>query len=129
MSSPPTPTLCGRYVVTLRCCTGKEMPRTWARALEVAERERVDRSRTGIERSRRFRWADTVDQTLRAVRDAARDEHRGSVVDRVALRLWRPSRFGPSVGVDERDRARIMLGLSVAPPGGAATYVAGSAVG
>jgi hypothetical protein len=51
---------------------------------------------------------------------------RGSVVDRVALRLWRPSRFGPSVGVDERDRARIMVGsVGGARRGGAATYVSG----
>ena len=113
--------ICGDAAVLYREGDAEDL----ARALEVAERERVDRSQAGIERSRRFRWADTVDQTLRAVRDAARDEHRGSVVDRVALRLWRPSRFGPSVGVDERDRARIMVGLSVAPPGGAATYVSG----
>lgn len=56
--------ICGDAAVLYREGDAEDL----ARALEVAERERVDRSQAGIERSRRFRWADTVDQTLRRAR-------------------------------------------------------------
>ncbi len=99
--------LCGDVAVTYR----DGDPTDLARALEVARHEMAPRSRAGVERSRRFDWAETVARTLAEARSA----RPGLVNGRSAV----------TVGQAERDSARIMIGLSVAPPGGAATYVEG----
>lgn len=109
--APDTPLvreICGDVAVTYR----EGDPTDLARALELAAAEREARSRRGVERSRSFDWVTTVDRTLAAVRSV----HSG-----------RPT--GPALSPEEQDRARVLIGLSVAPPGGAATYVAGMALG
>ena len=56
--------LCGPVAVTYR----EGDPESLAAALEVAWNERDERRSAGLERSRRFTWAATVEQTLREVR-------------------------------------------------------------
>ena len=100
--------ICGSVAVLYR----ESDPADLARALAVAAGERAVRSRLGIEWSRSFDWVDTVDRTLAAVRRVA---------------VGRPTQ--PALSPDERTRARVLIDMSVAPPGGAATYVDGFAHG
>lgn len=58
--------LCGPVAVTYQ----EGDPASLAAALEVAWTEREDRREAGLERSRRFTWSSTVEQTIRAVRAA-----------------------------------------------------------
>jgi len=75
-------------------------PESFARALARAAEDWAERSYRGIQLSRDFTWARTVERTLRYVRQSTR-----------------------------KPPARILVDLSVSPVGGAATYVAGFAQG
>jgi glycosyltransferase involved in cell wall biosynthesis len=134
--APDTPLveeICGSVAVTYR----EGDPLDLARALDRAAHERDERSRRGIERAREFDWVTTADRTLEAVRAAAGPS--GGSEDPGLARRWSrrnrhlrvdPDRVapGPQAG-GERERARVLIELSVAPPGGAATYVTGLARG
>lgn len=110
--SPLVHEICQGVAVTYR----DGDPVDLARALQVAGRELDQRAKAGVERSLDFDWVTTVDTTLAEVRSV-----------RSAVLAGRPAAV---VGAGEgHDRARIMVGLSVAPPGGAATYVEGLATG
>lgn len=127
--------ICGDVAVTYR----EGDPIDLARALQAAASDLPERSRRGIERSRAFDWVDAVDRTLAAVRRAAIGSggpdglpaRLKSTVGSVWGQVSRSDLGSSDVQLSkaEQDRARVLIGMSVAPPGGASTYVEGFARG
>jgi glycosyltransferase involved in cell wall biosynthesis len=120
--------ICGDVAVTYR----DGDPAALARALEQAAAEQDERSRRGVERSRAFDWVTAAERTLGAVRSAAvpTGGRARSPGWRGRVPGARPAPAPPaSLAAADRERARVLIGLTVAPPGGAATYVAGFASG
>ena len=93
--------ICGDVAVTYREGDASSL----AAALEQGWAERSQRSPLGVERSRRFSWSATAERTVSLVRAAV-------------------SGAAPASPA-EPDTARVLVDLSVAPVGGAGTYVDG----